>query len=76
MNVQLQHQRMSDDALNPASTVAEEVWDKCEVEIEEATADSHMFDMAKSTQMALSSVPQINPDTVAHALLTEMSSCR
>lgn len=63
MNAQLQnqinrqHQRMRelrDDARDLANTVADEVWDKFEVEIEEATADSYMFDLASSTQMSLS----------------------
>lgn len=37
-----------------ACLVADEVWDKFEAEIEEATADSFMFDMAASTQVVLS----------------------
>lgn len=39
-----QHQRMRelrDDARDFANTVADEVWDKFEVEIEEATADGY-----------------------------------
>lgn len=54
-----QHQRMRElreDARDLANTVADEVWDKFEVEIEDATADSFMFDLASSTQMALSSM--------------------
>jgi hypothetical protein len=65
MNTQLQnlinrqHQRMRelrDDARDLANTVADEIWDKFEVEIEDATADSYMFDLASSTRMALSSM--------------------
>lgn len=71
MNTQLQnlinrqHQRMRelrDDARDLANTVADEVWDKFEVEIEDATADSFMFDLASSTQMALSSMLAISYD--------------
>jgi hypothetical protein len=54
-----QHRRMRelrDDARDLANTVADEVWDKFEAEIEDATADSYMFDLASSTQMALSSM--------------------
>jgi len=63
MNAQLhslithQHERMRelrDDARDIADTVADEVWDKFEVEIEKATEDGYMFDMAPGTQMALS----------------------
>lgn len=60
-----QHQRMRelrDDAHDIACTVANEVWDKFEVEIEEATGDSYMFDMASSTQMALSSMLALSYD--------------
>ncbi|MDV6347959.1 hypothetical protein R2083_10590 [Nitrosomonas sp. Is35] len=62
MNTQLQNlinrqrQRMRDlrdDAHDLANTVADEVWDKFEVEIEEVTADGFMFDLATNTQMAL-----------------------
>lgn len=71
MNTQLQnlfnrqHQRMRelrDDARDLANTVADEVWDKFEVEIEEATADSYMFDLATSTKMALSSMLALSYD--------------
>jgi hypothetical protein len=71
MNAQLQnlfqrqHQRMRelrDDALDLANTVADEVWDKFEVEIEDATADSFIFDLASSTQMALSSMLAMSYD--------------
>lgn len=71
MNAQLQnlisrqHQRMRElreDARDLAHTVADEVWDKFEVEIEEATADSYMFDLATSTQMALSSMLALSYD--------------
>lgn len=64
MNTQLQtlinrqHQRMRElreDASDLANTVADEVWDKFEVEIDEATADGFMFDFASSTQASLSS---------------------
>lgn len=63
MNVKLQnlidrqHQRMRelrDDAADLANSVADEVWDKFEVEVDDATGDSYMFDLASSTQMALS----------------------
>lgn len=63
--IERQHQRMRelrDDARDIASTVADEVWDKFEVEIEEATGDSYMFDMASSTQMALSSMLALSYD--------------
>lgn len=52
-----QQQRMRelrDDAHDLANTVADEVWDKFEVEIEETTADGFMFDLASNTRMALS----------------------
>lgn len=71
MNAQLQHlidrqhQRMRelrDDARDLANTVADEVWDRVEVDIEEATADGYMFDMAASTQMALSSMLALHYD--------------
>ena len=71
MNTQLQnlinrqHQRMRElreDARDLANTVADEVWDKFEVEIEDATADSFMFDLASSTQMALSSMLAMSYD--------------
>lgn len=71
MNTQLQslvnrqHQRMRelrDDARDLANTVADEVWDKFEVEIEEATTDSYMFDMAKGTQMALANMLAMSYD--------------
>lgn len=71
MNTQLQnlmsrqHQRMRElrnDASDLANTVADEVWDKFEVEIEDATADSFMFDLAGSTQMALSSMLAMSYD--------------
>lgn len=55
--IERQHQRMRelrDEARDIASIVADEVWDKFEVEIEDATGDSYMFDMASGTQMALS----------------------
>lgn len=45
-----------------ACVVADEVWDKFEAEIEEATADSFMFDMAASTQAALSSMFALSYD--------------
>lgn len=53
---------LRDDARDLASTVADEVWDKFEVEIEEATADSYCFDFASSTQMALSSMLALSYD--------------
>ena len=63
--IERQHQRMRelrDDARDIASTVADEVWDKFEIEIEEATGDSYMFDLASSTQMALSSMLALSYD--------------
>ena len=45
-----------------ACVVADEVWDKFEAEIEEATADSFMFDMAASTQAALSNMLALGYD--------------
>lgn len=71
MNTQLhslierQRQRMRelrDDAPDLANAVAEEVWDRFEMDIEEVTADGYMFDMATSTQMALSSTLALNYD--------------
>jgi hypothetical protein len=71
MNTQLQslvdrqHQRMRelrDDARDLANIVADEVWDKFEVEIEEATTDSYMFAMTKGTQMALSNMLAMSYD--------------
>ncbi len=60
-----QQQRMSElraDARDLANTVADEIWDRFEVEIEEATADGYMFDLASSTQMALSSMLALTYD--------------
>lgn len=71
MNTQLhslierQHQRMRElreDAPDLANAVADEVWDRFEMDIEEVTADGYMFDMATSTQMALSSTLALNYD--------------
>lgn len=71
MNTQLhslierQRQRMRElreDASDLASTVADEVWDRFEIDVEEITADGYMFDMAASTQMALSSMLVLNYD--------------
>ena len=68
MNTQLlslierQRQRMRDDAPDLANAVANEVWDKFEINVEELTADGYMFDMATSTQMALSSTLALNYD--------------
>ena len=71
MNTQLhslierQRQRMRDlreDAPDLANAVADEVWDRFEMDIEEVTADGYMFDMATSTQMALSSTLALNYD--------------
>lgn len=45
-----------------ACVVADEVWDKFEAEIEDATADSFMFDMAVSTQTALASMLALSYD--------------
>lgn len=63
--IKRQHQRMRElreDARDLANTVADEVWDKFEVEIEDATADSFMFDLASSTQMALASMLAMSYD--------------
>lgn len=60
-----QQQRMRElreDAHDLANTVADEVWDKFEVEIEEATEHSYMFDLAASTQMALSRMLSLSYD--------------
>jgi hypothetical protein len=60
-----QHQRMRelrDDARDIANTVADEVWDRFEVEIEEATEDGYVFDIAECTQMALSSMLALSYD--------------
>jgi len=60
-----QQQRMRElreDAHDLANTVADEIWDKFEVEIEEATEHSYMFDLAASTQMALSSMLAMSYD--------------
>jgi len=63
MNAQLhslithQHERMRelrDDASDIADAVADEVWDRFEIEIENATDDGYIFDLAESTKMALS----------------------
>ncbi|MDD2721857.1 MAG: hypothetical protein PHH47_11180 [Gallionella sp.] len=71
MNAQLhnlinrQHQRMRelrDDARDLASTVADEVWDKFEVEIEEATSDGYIFDGAGMTKISLASTLAMNYD--------------
>ena len=71
MNTQLhslierQRQRMRElreDAPELANTVADEVWDRFEIDVEEITADGYMFDMARSTQMALSSMLALNYD--------------
>lgn len=62
-----QHQRMRelrDDAADLANSVADEVWDKFEVEVDDATGDSYMFDLASSTQMALSSMLALSYDEV------------
>lgn len=71
MNTQLhslierQRQRMRDlreDAPDLANAVADEVWERFEKDIEEVTADGYMFDMATSTQIALSSTLALNFD--------------
>ncbi len=71
MNIQVQNlitrqqQRMRElreDATDLANTVTDEVWDRFEMDIEEVTADGYMFDMATSTQMALSSTLALNYD--------------
>jgi hypothetical protein len=53
---------LRDDARDLANIVADEVWDKFEVEIEEATTDSYMFAMTKGTQMALSNMLAMSYD--------------
>lgn len=69
MNTQLhslierQRQRMRElreDAPDLANAVADEVWDRFQIDVEELTADGYMFDMAASTQMALSSTLALN----------------
>lgn len=69
MNTQLQslierqRQRMHelrDDTPDLANTVADEVWDRFEIEIEEVTSDGYMFDMATSTQIVLSGMLTLN----------------
>lgn len=71
MNIQVQNlitrqqQRMRElreDAPDLANTVADEVWDRFEIDVEEVTTDGYMFDMAMSTQMALSSMLALNYD--------------
>ena len=62
-----QHQRMRelrDDAADLANSVADEVWDKFEVEVDDATGDSYMFDLTSCTQMALSSMLALSYDEV------------
>ena len=69
MNAQLQNlilrqqqymRELRDDAGDIVNVVADEVWDKFEVEIEEITEDGYMFDMAQSTQMMLASMLAIS----------------
>lgn len=63
--IERQRQRMRElreDAPDLANTVADEVWDRFEIDVEEITADGYMFDMATSTQMALSSMLALNYD--------------
>ena len=65
--INLQRQRMlelHDDAATLANSVADEVWDKFEVEVEETTSDGYVFDFAASTQMSLSSALSMNYDDV------------
>lgn len=71
MNIQVQNlitrqqQRMRElreDVPDLANTVADEVWDRFETDVEEVTTDGYMFDMATSTQMALSSMLALNYD--------------
>lgn len=57
--IRSQHQRMRElreDRHDLANIVADEVWDKFEIEIEDATADGYMFDLDANTQMALASM--------------------
>lgn len=65
--IHLQRQRMlelRDDAVTLANSVADEVWDKFEVEVEETTSDGYMFDFAASTQMSLASLLSMSYDDV------------
>jgi len=71
MNTQLhslierQRQRMRElceDAPDLANIIADEIWDKFEIDVEEVTADGYMFDIATSTQMSLSSTLSLNYD--------------
>lgn len=64
MNTQLQSiidrqlermRELREDAQDIADTIADEVWDRFEVDIEEATGDSFMFDFAASVRMGLAS---------------------
>lgn len=60
-----QHQRMRElreDARDLANTVADEVWDKFEVEIEDAIGDEFMFDMASGIKMSLAATLAMNYD--------------
>lgn len=60
-----QHQRMRElreDVRDLASTVADEVWDKFEVEIEETIGDEFIFDTASGIQMSLAITLAMNYD--------------
>lgn len=48
-------QQIKDDAHDMATTLADQVWDSFELEIDEATEDGFMFDTASMTQSILSS---------------------
>lgn len=63
--IERQRQRMRElreDAPDLANAVADEVWDKFEIDLEEVTADGYMFDMATSTKISLSSMLALNYD--------------
>lgn len=44
---------LREDTLDIAATIADEVWDRFELDIEEVTEDGYMFDLAKGTQISL-----------------------
>lgn len=52
-NQQRRMRELRDDGHDLANVVADDVWDKFEVEIEDATVDGYIFDLAAGTQMAL-----------------------
>ena len=50
----LRLQQLKDDANDIAQALADQLWDKFEIEIEEATEDGFLFDTASITQTSLS----------------------